>query len=160
MRHAKSDWSADYHRDFDRPLNRRGKKDASHMGKWLLKNNLVPDRIITSPAERAKGTAEILAETISYPVKLIIQEASLYDANLKTVLGVVRQAVTDNSRPLIIAHNPALDDLVVHLADQPPAFSTDGKLMTTAAIAMFNAVGSIDEGCCQLLQLIRPREHS
>lgn len=53
MRHAKSDWSVNTS-DFKRPLKLRGKSAAQHMGIWLLQNNLLPDYILSSPAERAK----------------------------------------------------------------------------------------------------------
>ncbi len=57
IRHAKSDWSNPSLDDFDRPLNKRGKKNAPFMGKILHKKGIYPDLIISSPAYRARTTA-------------------------------------------------------------------------------------------------------
>ncbi len=63
MRHAKSDWDADYESDHDRPLNDRGLKSARLMGRVLADEGLVPDLIISSTALRARTTAELATET-------------------------------------------------------------------------------------------------
>jgi len=52
LTHGKSDWST-HSSDFNRPLKKRGKRNAKHMGQWLLVNNLCPDLVISSPANRA-----------------------------------------------------------------------------------------------------------
>jgi len=158
MRHAKSDWNADFRHDFDRPLNKRGRKEAVRMAQWLLDKDLVPDIIITSPAVRARSTAELVADTLAYPLKKISEVESLYDAGLNTTLYAVQQAVVENTMPLIISHNPVMDTLVVYLADNPPACSSSGKLMTTAAIAVFRTEDSITQGSCELQYLVRPKE--
>jgi len=158
MRHAKSDWSSACRHDFERPLNKRGHKDAARMGKWLLKNKLAPDRIICSPALRARTTAELVAGAVSIPLQDIIDFESLYDAGLNTALHVLIQAVEESDRPVIIGHNPTLDALVEYLADAPPPRSASGKLMTTAAVAVFTTGNGIDEGGCHLQQLVRPSE--
>lgn len=158
MRHAKSDWNAEFRQDFDRPLNQRGCKDAVQMAQWLLDNDMVPDSIITSPAVRAHSTAELVADTLAYPLKKISDIESLYDAGLNAALHAVQQAVVENIRPLIISHNPVMDTLVEYLADHPPACSGSGKLMTTAAIAVFRTEGPIGQGSCELQYLVRPKE--
>ncbi len=50
LRHAKSAWNTGAAKDFDRPLANRGERDAPTMGKWLKKQGLVPDTVISSPA--------------------------------------------------------------------------------------------------------------
>ncbi|MDX1518508.1 MAG: histidine phosphatase family protein [Gammaproteobacteria bacterium] len=158
MRHAKSDWNADYRHDFERPLNRRGRKDTTRMGKWLKQSGLGPDGLISSPAVRAFQTAERVAEVLGYSRESIVPVDSLYEADLETAFGVVQQAVNDYVCPLIIAHNPALDTLVNYLASQSPATTASGKLMTTAAIAVFSVGGRIERGGCELAGLVRPKE--
>ena len=63
LRHAKSSWKDIGLRDFDRPLNKRGKKDAPRMGQFLAEQDLTPDQIITSAATRARLTAEAVASS-------------------------------------------------------------------------------------------------
>ena len=65
LRHAKSDWSAPYRSDFERPLKARGRRDAPLMGEYIANLDLVPDLIVSSPAERARQTAELFAEAAS-----------------------------------------------------------------------------------------------
>ena len=67
IRHAKSSWDDPTLSDFDRPLNNRGKKDAPTMGKRLAQRQVVPDLLLSSPAERALTTCKIIAEEIHYP---------------------------------------------------------------------------------------------
>ena len=64
IRHAKSDWSDDTLKDFDRPLNKRGLKNAPFMGSLLKNKNINPDLILSSPALRAITTAEIIANRV------------------------------------------------------------------------------------------------
>ena len=66
LRHAKSDWGDDGLADFDRPLAERGKKDAPAMGNVLVDFNCVPDKIVSSPAERAKQTSQLVAQACGY----------------------------------------------------------------------------------------------
>ena len=63
MRHAKSSWDDPDVADHDRPLNKRGKKDAPRMGQWLAEQGLTPEVIVTSTAKRARKTAELVAES-------------------------------------------------------------------------------------------------
>ena len=58
MRHAKSDWSGPQISDFDRPINKRGTRNAIRIGGWMNENNHIPQKIISSPALRAKETIE------------------------------------------------------------------------------------------------------
>ena len=67
IRHAKSSWKNPGLRDFDRPLNKRGKADAPEMGRRLAQRSLMPDRLLSSPAKRAIRTAEIIADAIGFP---------------------------------------------------------------------------------------------
>jgi len=104
-----------------------------------------------------EGT-ELVAGAVSIPLQDIIDFESLYDAGLNTALHVLIQAVEESDRPVIIGHNPTLDALVEYLADAPPPRSASGKLMTTAAVAVFTTGNGIDEGGCHLQQLVRPGE--
>ncbi len=69
MRHGKSDWTSGEDTDFERPLAKRGLKDAPRMGKWLFKQIGTPDCIVSSPARRAEVTARLVLTELNYPEK-------------------------------------------------------------------------------------------
>ncbi len=160
MRHAKSGWPEQVRSDFDRPLAPRGEADAPRMGKWLRKHGLVPDKVISSPAQRARSTAELVVEKLRIPAKRIIFEDRIYDAGLRQLLDVVAAHGADTDALLLIGHNPGLEQLLTHLALEPPPRDERGKLMTTAAVAVLEFKGRIGvkPGSGRLQQLVRPRD--
>jgi phosphohistidine phosphatase len=161
MRHAKSDWLTGAQSDFDRPLARRGRKDAPRMGRWLHKQALYPDRFISSPARRTRETALCVADALEFPRGDIVWEQPLYEASLEDLLAVINNHCTGAKRLLVIAHNPGLDTLLEFLARDQAQLSSTGKLMTTAAVAVldFGAVPiSTNPASAHLEHLVRPRE--
>ena len=160
MRHGKSDWPENLRRDFDRSLAPRGEKDAPRMGKWLRKNGLVPDKVISSPALRARATAELVVEKLRIPRKRIIFDARIYEAELSQLLDVIAAHGADTDALLLVGHNPGLEELLMHLALEPPSRDERGKLLTTATVAVLEFKGSIGvrPRCARLRQLIRPRD--
>jgi phosphohistidine phosphatase len=160
MRHAKSDWFS-HTTDMGRPLNDRGVRDAIRMGRYLKQENLVPDRVVVSAAQRTQETAELLLNNLSVAEKDIIVDKELYLANRETLCEIIELYAADNQRLLILAHNPGMDDLVSYLANRPVPPSVSGKLMTTCAVARFRieALNVLKKpGLGQLQKLIRPKE--
>src|SRR5437870_1380458 len=89
IRHAKSSWDEITQKDFDRPLNDRGHKDAPKIAKRLLKKDISIDAFISSPAVRALTTAEYFAEAFDVKKKQIVQEPALYLAEPKVFFDVI-----------------------------------------------------------------------
>jgi len=118
LRHAKSSWADSSISDWQRPLNQRGLRDAPRAGEWLRDRSLVPDRIITSDAVRARSTADIVAKAAGF-AKEILLEPSLYHATPPDVLAVLN-GVQDQSAAtvLIVGHNPGLEELVWQLTGE------------------------------------------
>ncbi|MBI9051445.1 MAG: histidine phosphatase family protein [Anaerolineaceae bacterium] len=108
MRHAKSSWKDAEIKDFDRPLNKRGKKDAPKMGKILLEKDIIPDRIFSSSAKRARLTAEAVAKSISYADDVIYME-ELYLAEPETILNVLKNQADEFNRIMFVGHNPGME---------------------------------------------------
>ena len=108
VRHAKSSWKDPELDDFDRPLNKRGKRDAPFMGQRLREANVRPDLIISSPAKRAAKTAKIIAAQIEYPLKKIKWTESLYAAGALTLLGILREIGDSVEQAMLVGHNPGL----------------------------------------------------
>lgn len=133
MRHAKSSWTEEGKTDFERNLNKRGRRIAPQMGTFLTEQNLCPDWIISSSANRARQTAELVAEScgISDPAKIELVRY-LYHAPAKEYLEAIERFYQPEVKTLMmIGHNPGLEELVFEL----------GRLyepMPTAAIAQFD----------------------
>lgn len=108
MRHAKSCWKDSELKDFDRPLNKRGKKDAPKMGKILMENDAVPDRIFSSSAKRAQSTAKAIAKKISFEDDVIFME-ELYLAEPETILGLLKTQSDELNRIMLVGHNPGME---------------------------------------------------
>lgn len=108
MRHAKSSWKFEHLSDMERPLNKRGTRDAPLMGKLLHTNGIHPDRIISSSAKRALMTATLVAEELQYPVNTIETYEALYLADTEQLLNVVHGLNSQDESVLIVGHNPGL----------------------------------------------------
>ncbi len=117
IRHAKSDWNSTDLRDFDRPLNKRGYSNAPEMANRMVKKQIFPDLIISSPALRAITTATSFAENWGIDQSKIQQEHSIYEANFKSLLVLVNQLDNQFERVAMFGHNPGLTDLVNYLSD-------------------------------------------
>jgi len=163
MRHAKSDWNTNYGSDFDRPLSKRGLRDANAMAVWLMDNELIPDKIVSSPARRAKQTSSLLMNGAKMDEHSIIWDGRIYEAGLGDLLEVIDSHCAGARRLLIVGHNPGLDSLVMYLAKNDPEFTSSGKLMTTAAIAVMDyeaGIISTNDGAAMLIELMRPKQLS
>lgn len=159
MRHAKSDWHTAAGRDFDRPLNQRGLRDAPRMGRWLAGQGLIPDKIVSSPAMRARQTVLAVAEELGYARERIIWNDGIYEAPLDNLLNVVRQTAAECRSLLLVGHNPGFDALACYLTETAWDYSKRGKLITTAAVAVFEIPGTdIHKNCARLVQFMRPRD--
>lgn len=112
MRHGKSSWSDASLSDFERPLKKRGIREAALVGKKLVQVSGKPDLLISSPAKRAFTTARIVAEQLQYPESDIIQEPRIYGAGLREVYSVLNDLGVDPSTIMLFGHNPTFTSLV------------------------------------------------
>lgn len=119
IRHAKSSWEDPTLDDFDRPLNRRGKRDAPMMGNRLRDSGVDPDLVISSPARRAVLTAWTIAKAVGYEAGRIETDEAIYGAEASRLLGLIRRIDDANHRVMLFGHNPGLTWLAVDLTDAP-----------------------------------------
>lgn len=112
MRHGKSSWSDASLSDLERPLKKRGIREATIVGNRLLELTGKPDLLITSPAKRARTTARIVAEQIGYPERDIMLEPRLYGAGLPEIFTILAELDLDPSSVLLFGHNPTFTTLV------------------------------------------------
>lgn len=162
LRHAKSNGYAPDLRDFDRPVNGRGRRAAARMGEWLAGDDLPLDQIIASPALRVQQTlAGVLAAA-----KLSIEprlEPRIYLASAATLLELIQGFDDAASHVLLVGHNPGLEDLLLLMVPEGGALRAEAELKyPTATLARL--VFDIDhwaqahEGRAQLSQFVRPRD--
>lgn len=111
IRHAKSSWKDRSLDDFDRPLNKRGNRDAPLMGELLQERSPVPELILSSPALRAITTAHIIADAIGYPRGKILTDEAIYLASVDTLLEIIRNIHDRYSSVFMFGHNPGFTDL-------------------------------------------------
>ena len=161
LRHAKSSWDSDAPTDFERPLAKRGRKAAPRVGKWLKSQGLVPEQIISSPAERARQTTLAVAEVLALGDDQLCWEAQIYDASQSTLVEVVRSCPESLQRVMLVGHNPGFEELLEWLCAEATPQPPDGKLLPTAAVAVMELASSwrnVQRGSAKLLHLVRARE--
>jgi phosphohistidine phosphatase len=128
VRHAKSDQKGDPAiADFDRPLSRRGERDAPKMAERLAASGLRVDALVSSPALRAKTTADAFAAALSLPVQT---DERIYEADVLALQETVRGFDDHLSTVAVFGHNPGFSDFLRYLTEEPYAD------LPTAAVAV------------------------
>lgn len=117
IRHAKSSWADHFLSDFDRTLNARGRQDAPMMAERLKHRPIKPDGLVSSPAMRAKTTAEIFAAALGFPVEEITWVNELYHAPLPTLWTVIQWLNDAHDCVALFGHNPGLTALANSMTD-------------------------------------------
>tara|TARA_Y100001936_G_C15575724_1_gene409454 strand:- start:18 stop:509 length:492 start_codon:yes stop_codon:yes gene_type:complete len=108
VRHAQSSLDYNGFDDFKRPLTERGIKDAFLMGEKLIKNQFIPDYIISSGANRALETSRIIAEGVGHNVNEIKIENRIYNSSIDIMMELIQNISDDYSKVMIAGHNPIL----------------------------------------------------
>ncbi|MDD2451331.1 histidine phosphatase family protein [Sulfurovum sp.] len=116
IRHAKSDWSDPSQSDFERGLNKRGKKNIIRMANALKTMEIKPDLIISSSAKRAKKTAKGLAKQLGYKEDIMLLDR-LYMCEPQEWIETIQNIPEQYRSVFIIGHNPEITDVVNHLID-------------------------------------------
>ena len=157
IRHAKSDQNTQC-ADFERPLNKRGEKDAPFMAKRLKHYKVNPDIIISSPAKRAHDTAVIIAKTLKYPKDKILLKKELYDSSHDEYLSVL-QNIDDNHKIIfLVGHNPSITEICEILSN-----SIIGNIPTAGIFCIkfdTKSFKDITEGSGKVVFFDLPKKHS
>jgi len=114
LRHAKSSWDDPGLDDHDRPLNKRGRRDAPRMGRLLRDEKVLPDVVLCSTAERARETAEAVAEASGFSGETRFLRA-LYLAGPAEILAALRAVETGVPTAMVVGHNPGIEELLAVL---------------------------------------------
>lgn len=155
LRHAKSSWGDPALADIDRPLNKRGKRDAPRMGRLLRSEDLVPDLILASPARRAQKTAEAVADESGYAGEIATQP-DFYPGDPEAYLQALRALPDEYQRVMVVGHNPGLEELVDALAGESVALPTAALAQISLPVEHWSEVEEASEG--QLVNVWRVKE--
>ena len=164
FRHAKSDWQDPRARDFDRPLNARGREGAAVMGRHVRDHGVGWDRMISSPAIRCAETIEIACQAAGRPVA-VQWDRRIYLASSATLLDLLRAQDNSAKSVLMVGHNPGLEDLIFDLVpddgSSPLRDVVEVKFPTASFAVLELDVASwadLKERCGNLVHLTRPRD--
>ena len=133
LRHAKSDWSGGQ-ADLERPLARRGLRQAPEAGRWLASNLESIDLALVSPARRTQSTWDLVAAELDRPPPARVDDR-LYAATARGLVAVLRELTDNLGTVALVGHNPTVEDLVENLTGEVIE-------MPTSAIAVIDLAGS------------------
>jgi phosphohistidine phosphatase len=156
LRHAKSSWDDASLRDFDRPLNDRGERDAPFMGEILAERDFKPDLIVSSPAARAKRTAELVRQAAGWEAPLVFDKR-IYEASPQELLAVVNEIRDEVSTSVLAGHNPGMEGIIRLLTGRTVEMPTASVAVIEFDVDRWSA---IEPGSGRLIEVMRPKEVS
>lgn len=156
IRHAKSSWSDPSLADYERPLNKRGKRDAPFMGKILCDKNLEIDQIISSPSVRTTQTIKTMTRQMGFDQKEIVWDESIYEASSFSLLKIIKKTGKEIKSLVIVGHNPGLTLLQNYLCKKEI-----DNIPTCAIVSMITAKSwsDIDENSFSLEYFEFPKKY-
>ena len=132
--------------DAERPLTKKGRDQATRLGRFLATNGIRPDAIMSSPKVRAQQTAEIVATALDLTVRLDERLGDGYDlADLARIVEDSRVAA-----PMLVGHDPDLSFALAGLC------AARGLTMRKGSLATIELRGSFTPGSGILRWLVPP----
>jgi phosphohistidine phosphatase len=154
LRHAKSSWDDASMADFDRPLNKRGLKDAPRVGELMRERGATLDLVLCSPAVRTRETARLALAAAGLTPEVRF-EKRLYEASTEDLMKIISEIDESIERVMLVGHNSGMENLLSYL-------TKDDHHMPTSALARFTLHDwkwrDIYEGGLSLDWLIRPKD--
>lgn len=117
IRHAKSSWADSTLEDKKRPLNTRGNRDGPYMASFCRKKGLIPDIIYSSPAIRAKKTAEYFSNEFEEELVESFIESDLYFGSELDWLHLITEVSEKIKLPAFFSHNPGITYFANHFSE-------------------------------------------
>ena len=154
LRHAKSSWDdPPQSADFDRPLNERGRRAVPVVAGFVREKGIRPGAVVSSPALRARQTAELLAADAGFdaPVRF---DARVYEAHALDLLKIITEAGEPAAELMMVGHNPGLEDLIGRLTGERVRLPTAALVRVELKVDGWAEAG---EGCGRLDWVFTPR---
>ncbi len=163
LRHAKSSWETEGQRDFDRPLNPRGKVGTALMATYVSAQDIYPDAVYCSPAARTRETLHRLRDAdVNWPAEIIADD--IYLASAETLMALIKSADDAHASLILIGHNPGLEDLAFMLiakGDAKYRTRLDEKFPTATLCEITfdgDSWATLEKKSGTLIQFTRPRD--
>lgn len=155
LRHAKSSWKDEDLDDHDRPLNKRGRRDAPKMGELLHEKRLLPDLIVSSTACRARQTTEEVIVSSGYrgETRLV---GELYHADRAGLVRFVATLPDHCQRVLLVGHNPAFEEFLELIVGEYSPLSTAALALVEIPVESWSQFSADTRG--RLQKTWQPRE--
>ncbi|SMD32578.1 phosphohistidine phosphatase [Reichenbachiella faecimaris] len=118
VRHAKSSWKDTSLRDRDRPLNKRGKRDAPRMAEFLKEKMACPDTFISSPSRRTQDTAVNFLHAFGLLKSDLKLEEGLFHGDERDIESVIHSLSNDHQSAVLFIHNPGITDYANELTNE------------------------------------------
>ncbi len=162
LRHAKSTWNDPVERDFDRPLNGRGRRAAARIGQWLADEGMAFDHVRASPAVRVRQTIEGVEDGCRCALRPLF-DTRIYLASAVTLLDIVQGFEASAASALLVGHNPGLEDLLLMVTPDADPLRGEAEIKyptATLAVLDFDIATWRDAqaGCARLRAFVRPRD--
>lgn len=163
LRHAKSSWDDPVQRDYDRPLNARGKRAARTVGEWMARAGLSFDAVIASPATRVQETLAYVGEGRGEPFDPV-WDKRIYMASATSLFEIVHETDAGIGHLLLVGHNPGLEELLLLATEgeQSPLRAEAEEKYPTATFATLtfdvDEWPAAEEGTARLTCFTRPRD--
>ena len=157
LRHAKSSWKEKRVDDHDRPLNKRGRREAIKMGEHLKKINILPDIIVTSSALRAIETTKYLCIYSGYN-DLVEVNFSLHRGGIDAYINALATVSNDKQKLLIIGHNPDLEELAGILINRKIRIPTCTLVQLKLSIEKWKSIDLHRNFRSELVDMWRPKK--
>ncbi len=154
LRHAKSSWDNESLSDFERPLNERGMNTAPFMGEVMTGRGYVPSLIISSPAMRAKTTAELVIQSGDFGSQMTLDDR-IYEASPNTLRQVASELGDDVGSVMLVGHNPGMEGFIRYLTGLIEPMPTAALAVIELAIDKWN---DIDADSGTIVEIIRPKD--
>lgn len=164
LRHAKSSWDTPDMEDFERPLAKRGIAAAPQIGRYIRREGLVPDLVLSSTSVRTRATLALALPEIGAPPPEIHYEDGLYLASAGDILERVRGIGAKARRVLVVGHNPGMHGAALTLVGDGPrkALASLAMKFPTAALAVFDfdldRWSAVRPATGRLTHFVTPRE--
>src|SRR6476660_325931 len=111
VRHAKSSWADPSLADFQRPLNERGMKAAPFMGTYMRENGYIPSKIVSSPATRARHTAQLFKEAGNFDAEIEF-DGRIYEASPRAWSEITAELPDEHANVMLVGHNPGMEGFI------------------------------------------------
>jgi len=154
LRHAKSSWKDETLADFERPLNRRGKRAAETMGAYFKSEGIVPELIVCSPAVRARETLELVTKAAKWSTE-VRYDQRIYEASGMRLAEVVSQIDNDRKVAMLVGHNPGMEELLLLMTAESVGFATG--TCAKVAVKASKWANAVDKRAT-LEWLVKPRD--